>query len=149
MLRLVSIAALIVAGAITTAQADVYRWVDEHGQPHYSDQWVPGSEIIKTGKSHPPGAENSARSVDQKSLSAANQRVDAQLEPLVISHREGCNAADHAEDRREQRTLVPEQQGYADQEGGDASEGREGEPIPAHARHDRPRLLKIDDDSPH
>lgn len=77
MLRFVSIAALIVAGAITTAQADVYRWVDEHGQPHYSDQWVPGSEVIKTGKSHPPGTE--ARSVDQKSLSASNQRVEAQL----------------------------------------------------------------------
>ena len=50
MLRFVSIAALIVAGAITTARADVYRWVDEHGQPHYSDQWVPGSEVIKTGR---------------------------------------------------------------------------------------------------
>jgi len=50
------------------------------------------------------------------------QRVDAQLEPLVISHREGCNAADHAEDRCEQRTLVPEQQGYAYQEGGNAAE---------------------------
>jgi hypothetical protein len=79
MLRFVSIAALIVAGAITTAQADVYRWVDEHGQPHYSDQWVPGSEVIKTGKSHPPGTDNPARSADQKSLSASNQRIDSQL----------------------------------------------------------------------
>jgi hypothetical protein len=77
MLRLVSIAALIVAGAIATAQADVYRWVDEHGQPHYSDQWVPGSEVIKTGKGRPPGSE--ARSLDQKSASASNQRIDAQL----------------------------------------------------------------------
>jgi hypothetical protein len=79
MLRFVSIAALIVAGAIASAQADVYRWVDEHGQPHYSDQWVPGSEVIKTGKGRPPGAENAPRSFDQKSLSASNQRVDAQL----------------------------------------------------------------------
>ncbi len=77
MLRLVSIAALIVAGAIASAQADVYRWVDEHGQPHYSDQWVPGSEVIKTGKGRPPGSE--AHSFDQKSVSASNQRVDAQL----------------------------------------------------------------------
>jgi hypothetical protein len=36
----------------------------------------------------------------------AFQRVDAQLEPLVIGHREDCDAAHHAEDRREQRTLV-------------------------------------------
>lgn len=32
------------------AQADVYRWVDEHGEPHYSDRWVPGSELIKSSK---------------------------------------------------------------------------------------------------
>ena len=79
MLRLLSVAALIVAGAVATAQADVYRWVDEHGQPHYSDQWVPGSEVIKTGKGHPPGTDAAAHSSDQKNLSASNQRVDAQL----------------------------------------------------------------------
>jgi hypothetical protein len=53
MLRLVSFVALVLAGALTAAHADVYRWVDEHGEPHYSDQWVPGSQVIKTGKSHP------------------------------------------------------------------------------------------------
>jgi hypothetical protein len=79
MLRLVSIVALFVAGAVVSAQADVYRWVDEHGQPHYSDQWVPGSEVIKTGKGHPPGYENTARSTDQKNLGAANEKVDSQL----------------------------------------------------------------------
>lgn len=79
MLRLVSIAALMLAGAVVTAQADVYRWVDEHGQPHYSDQWVPGSEVLKTGKSHPAGFDNPARGADQKNLSAANDRTDSQL----------------------------------------------------------------------
>jgi hypothetical protein len=79
MLRLVFIAALIVAGAVATAQADVYRWVDEHGQPHYSDQWVPGSEIIKTAKGHPPGYDAAARSSGTKNLTASNERVDAQL----------------------------------------------------------------------
>ena len=79
MLRLFSVAALIVAGAVATAQADVYRWVDEHGQAHYSDQWVPGSEVIKTGKGHPAGTETAAQSSDQKSLGASTQRVDAQL----------------------------------------------------------------------
>jgi hypothetical protein len=44
---------LILAGGLSIAQADVYRWVDEHGLPHYSDQWVPGSQIIKTTKAHP------------------------------------------------------------------------------------------------
>ncbi|GAC1452816.1 MAG: hypothetical protein PVS2B3_05720 [Steroidobacteraceae bacterium] len=79
MLRVVSIAALFVAGAVVTAQADVYRWLDEHGQPHYSDQWVPGSVVIKTARGHPPGYGNSARSADQRSLAAANERTDSQL----------------------------------------------------------------------
>jgi hypothetical protein len=48
MLRLVSIAALILAGACTLARADVFRWVDADGVPHYSDEWVPGSVVIKT-----------------------------------------------------------------------------------------------------
>ncbi|MBS0367338.1 MAG: DUF4124 domain-containing protein [Proteobacteria bacterium] len=42
---------LILVGTYGVAQADVYRWVDEHGVPHYSDQWVAGSQVIKT--SHP------------------------------------------------------------------------------------------------
>ena len=26
----------------------VFRWVDQNGQPHYSDQWMPGSTVVKT-----------------------------------------------------------------------------------------------------
>jgi hypothetical protein len=77
MLRLVSITAVILTAAVATARADVYRWVDEHGVPHYSDQWVPGSEIIKTSKAHPPGTESNT--ADTRSLSASSKRVDAQL----------------------------------------------------------------------
>jgi len=77
MLRIVSITAVILTAAVATARADVYRWVDEHGVPHYSDQWVPGSEVIKTAKAHPPGFESN--SADRGSLSASNKRIDAQL----------------------------------------------------------------------
>jgi len=59
MLRRLSVSALILASAITIARADVYRWVDDHGQPHYSDQWVPGSETIKSSPK-PPGSGGSA-----------------------------------------------------------------------------------------
>ena len=80
MLRRLSVSALIIAGAFTLARADVYRWVDEHGEQHYSDQWMPGSEVIKTSKAHPPGTESGARAADQKSLTASNNRVTAQLD---------------------------------------------------------------------
>ena len=78
MLRRLSISALIVAGAFTLAQADVYRWVDERGQAHYSDQWMPGSEIIKTSKTHPAGADSGARMADQRGLTASNTKIAAQ-----------------------------------------------------------------------
>ena len=73
------IAALTVAAAFTVAQADVYKWIDAQGVAHYSDEWVPGSEIIKTGKNHPVGYDNTARTVDQKTLTAGNQRAAEQL----------------------------------------------------------------------
>jgi hypothetical protein len=74
----VSVSALIIAGAFTLARADVYRWVDDKGQPHYSDQWMPGSEVIKTSKAHPAGSDSSARAADQKTLTVSNNRIASQ-----------------------------------------------------------------------
>jgi hypothetical protein len=54
MLRTVAISTLLFVGAVSVAQADVFRWVDEHGGVHYSDQWVPGSQVIKSNRPHPP-----------------------------------------------------------------------------------------------
>lgn len=77
MLRRISITALILAGAITFARADVYRWVDEKGEPHYSDQWVPGSEVVKTTK-HTSSFE-APSPASQKSLVAGNQHAAQQV----------------------------------------------------------------------
>jgi Domain of unknown function (DUF4124) len=78
-MRRISVTALLLAGAFNIAQADVYRWVDDKGEPHYSDQWVPGSEVIKTGKVHPPGTDTASRYNDQKTLTAFDKGVDTQL----------------------------------------------------------------------
>jgi Domain of unknown function (DUF4124) len=57
MLRNLAISTLLCAGVVSVAYADVYRWVDEHGGVHYSDQWVPGSEVIKSlTKPHSTGS---------------------------------------------------------------------------------------------
>jgi hypothetical protein len=77
MLRRVSVTVLILSGAIGIAQADVYRWVDEHGEPHYSDQWVPGSEVIKsTGKGHTSSFDSSAPSSPAPKPTAAASAAD-------------------------------------------------------------------------
>jgi hypothetical protein len=71
MLRPVIVSALITAGLCSVAHADVYRWVDDKGEPHYSDRWVPGSELIKSDKPRPqtptPAASSPTASTTQHS----------------------------------------------------------------------------------
>jgi hypothetical protein len=76
MSRLVPITALILAGALGVAQADVYRWIDAQGVPHYSDEWVPGSVVVKTtGRARP----DSSSGPSSSSTSAQSSRIHEQL----------------------------------------------------------------------
>jgi hypothetical protein len=59
MLRNLATSTVLCVGAVSVAHADVYRWVDDHGGVHYSDQWVPGSETIKSSPK-PPGSGGSS-----------------------------------------------------------------------------------------
>jgi hypothetical protein len=79
MLRTLAIGTLILTGAATVAQADVYRWVDEHGSVHYSDQWVPGSELIKTTHPRTSSSDAGRRSNEREKLQVASDRTTAQL----------------------------------------------------------------------
>jgi Domain of unknown function (DUF4124) len=104
MSRLLAIATtLILAGALNVARADVYRWVDDQGVTHYSDQWVPGSVLIKTVKPHPVNFDSSARASEQKSVTAANNRISSELsdqanaravqQDVAKARETGCKAA--------------------------------------------------------
>ena len=75
MLQRLLFSGLILASALTAAQADVYRWVDEKGESHYSDQWTPGAVVVKTTKAHPGALDNS----EPKTLTAANARTSEKL----------------------------------------------------------------------
>ena len=78
MSRLLPIIALLLAGVLTSARADVYRWIDEHGVPHYSDQWVPGSVVIKTIKPHPSTFTSTAHT-EHRSLATTSNGVSTEF----------------------------------------------------------------------
>jgi hypothetical protein len=79
MLRPLIVTTLIAAGICGVAHADVYRWVDEKGEPHYSDRWVPGSELIKSAKPHPQTPDSSTHaSAPQFATPAGNQHAAEQ-----------------------------------------------------------------------
>jgi Domain of unknown function (DUF4124) len=58
-----------------TAQADVWKYVDPQGQVQYSDQWVPGSELIKGDRTHV----SNSPSDDSKKLKDASGKISEQL----------------------------------------------------------------------
>jgi len=85
MLRPVIVTVLIAAGISGVAHADVYRWVDEKGEAHYSDRWVPGSELIKSDKPHPqtPNAPSPSASTSTPQHPTAASATDRANEEAV------------------------------------------------------------------
>jgi hypothetical protein len=70
MLRNLAISTLLCAGVVSVAYADVFRWVDDHGGVHYSDQWVPGSEVIKSSSKSRSGSDTSHTSYTAPKVNA-------------------------------------------------------------------------------
>ena len=77
MLRSLTISTICLVGAISAAHADVFRWVDDHGGVHYSDQWVPGSEVIKSSQPR-PSSSNSSTGGATRAPAAQNSASDSQ-----------------------------------------------------------------------
>jgi hypothetical protein len=96
MLRLVPITALILAGACTLARADVFRWVDEQGVVHYSDEWMPGSVVVKTtvrphSESTPSGPNAASARFNEQINDQANARATQQ--DVAKAHDSQCSFA--------------------------------------------------------
>lgn len=75
MFRTLTFAALL-AGYLTAAHADIYRWVDAQGRVQYSDRWVPGSQLVKIDKNKAnPEAIAALRALEQNKLAASNTAI--------------------------------------------------------------------------
>jgi Domain of unknown function (DUF4124) len=83
MLRPIVVTTLIAAGLCSVAHADVYRWVDDKGEPHYSDRWVPGSELIKTSRPHPLVTEGASSTGAQDQNKAVNNAAQSATDKLA------------------------------------------------------------------
>jgi hypothetical protein len=62
--------AALLLGAVSSAHAAVYRWVDKHGVVHYSDQWRPGAVRVATAAASAPGASGASPSVSAEDHAA-------------------------------------------------------------------------------
>jgi hypothetical protein len=86
MLRTLAISSLLFVGGISVANADVFRWVDDHGGVHYSDQWVPGSEVIKSTRPHPGSSSSDSPRPTPTTQQAANDHASGQINQKVAEN---------------------------------------------------------------
>ena len=99
-----SLAALV--GAAGIARADViYQWTDEHGEVHYTDQWVPGAKVIRTTSARAP-AHSAMQGIQSESNAASHvvkQQEDAQAVQQDVAR---ARAMRCAQDKAEYQKLV-------------------------------------------
>lgn len=67
---------VLLAGTLSQAHADVYRWVDKKGVVHFSDQWVPGATrvMVTTESLNGGGVSHAAQD-----LAAENRAADRMI----------------------------------------------------------------------
>src|SRR5215472_7959502 len=102
MLRPVVVTALIVAGLCSVAHADVYRWVDDKGEPHYSDRWVPGSQLIKSSRPRPSTPDSTNDTQTQNQNRAVNNAAQSATDKLAKKANEDAVKQDVAKTREAQ-----------------------------------------------
>src|ERR1700689_1232916 len=79
MLRTLAIALILTGVAAVAHAVDVYRYVDAQGGVHYSDTWVPGSQLIKMDH-RPYNIESGAgRAAGNKAVTAGSNHASADV----------------------------------------------------------------------
>lgn len=74
---LILLSGFMLAGTLSLARADVYRWVDKHGVVHYTDQWKPGAKrVMAASESLSTGSSSTA----QQAIASESKAADGQIQ---------------------------------------------------------------------
>jgi len=103
-----TLSAVLITGS---AYADVYKTVDAQGQVHYSDQWSPGAEVIKTNQSARALEANQAAAPPSAPPSTDPQQAaqKAVAADVAAVHADDCKKLQDAYDKeiRARRIIKP------------------------------------------
>lgn len=111
----------LLAGAVGIARADVvYEWTDAKGQMHYTDQWVPGARLVKTGTTRPPAADSSATKAIQSESDAASSQIQQQDTAQAVQQDEAkARAARCTQDKSMYQKLIESRRIFTTDKSGD------------------------------
>ncbi len=85
----VTLTGVLLAGTLSLAHADVFRWVDPHGVVHYSDQWVPGAtRVMVTSESLKGGSSSHAMQAILAESKGADQQIQRQADERAVQAEE-------------------------------------------------------------
>lgn len=86
---LILLSAAMLAGTLSLAHADVFRWVDKNGVVHYSDQWVPGAKMVMTtAETLHGGSDSAAMQGIATESKAANQQIQKASDERAVQAKE-------------------------------------------------------------
>jgi hypothetical protein len=110
----------VLLGTIGSARADtVYEWTDAQGQVHYTDQWVPGAKIVKTGDAGRQQASSSAAQGIQNESNSASRDLKQQQEAQSVQEDEAkARAARCTQDKEQYQKMIESRRIYTTDKSG-------------------------------
>lgn len=102
-----SLLAVLLAAAPLLAAAQVYRWVDDRGQVHYSQVPPPGRDVQPVGPAPPPQAAPNQDNLNQ-SLKDANEAAPKNQAEADRLARNQANVDDYCKQLRDQLAYLDE-----------------------------------------
>jgi hypothetical protein len=114
----VSIAALWGTAGLVHADV-VYQWTDAKGQVHYTDQWVPGAKLIRTGTSRSSAASNGTNGIQSESNAASGQLQQQAAAQAVQQDEAKIRAARCTQEKAEYQQLIDSRRIFTTDKGGE------------------------------